>query len=111
MDHKLLISFLRVSEPRVGVQSPRNEQWAALFEYYNTYSGEKFLHMSCGICFIKVWQFCRSELLNQALINSAAPQQFHRGGIKNKQPAVITTELSGCNGNSGTTVDNEILGG
>lgn len=28
-----------------------------------------------------------------------------------KSPAVITTDLSGCNGNSGTTVDNEIIGG
>lgn len=62
MNDKLLHAFLNVDQPRIGSQSPRNEHWNTLFQYYNLNSGERALHMSCGSCFIKVWIYCRHVL-------------------------------------------------
>lgn len=64
MIDELLIAFLSVDQPRVGHQAHRTAEWKQLFEFYNSNipQGEKELNMSCGICFHKVWHFCRQRL-------------------------------------------------
>ena len=67
MDYKLLYNFLTVQQPRTGISNIRSEYWDSLFAYYNNNlpKGERPLHTGCGICYIRVWMFCRKVLRDQ----------------------------------------------
>jgi hypothetical protein len=67
MSSRLLIAFLTVDQPRPGVQNSDINEWKTLFDFYNKNSGEEHLHTDCGICFPKVWYFCKSALRVSAL--------------------------------------------
>lgn len=64
MRDELLLAFLSVDPPRIGRQEPRSDEWKALFDFYNSNvpQGETKLNMYCGVCFHKVWLFCRQRL-------------------------------------------------
>lgn len=68
MNYELLINFLKVSEPVAGRRSSPTEYWKYLFDFYNSNrpKEERFLAMSCGICYHKVHHFCRMYLRQQA---------------------------------------------
>lgn len=77
MNYVLLNSFLNVDEAKVPMNGPirPNEHWKILFEFYNT-KNEKRLGLGCMSCYIKVYQFCKNELLKQCQKALATDTEF-----------------------------------